>query len=249
MPKPHTPPHKALRFHQGGFSLMEMAVVLMILGTLMSGILVAVSQTTENNRRSTALAQLRQIEEALYGYVQVHEYLPCPASHTSAGVAVPTNGTACTYSHGFVPAASLDFSGPTNDDGLLVDPWQNPYRYSVATNHDFNQSANLTAVFSSGTFNAGMLKVCDAANCTGGVIAETLPVVVYSMGANWATVATATSEEQENANPGSLLGTYPVGDDLEFVSTTYSQDNFDDLITWISPYILFNRMISAGKLP
>lgn len=68
-----------------GFSLIEMAVVLLILGTLMSGVLVAVTQTTESNRRSNARTQLRTIEEALYGYAQAFGSLPCPASVTSAG--------------------------------------------------------------------------------------------------------------------------------------------------------------------
>ena len=50
---------------ESGFSLIEMAMVLVIIGTLMGGVLVAVSQTTENSRRATARNQLREIETAL----------------------------------------------------------------------------------------------------------------------------------------------------------------------------------------
>ena len=36
--------------------------------------------------------------------------------------------------------------------------------------------------------------------------------------------------------------------DRVFVSTTPGP-NFDDLVTWLSPNILYNRMIAAGRLP
>ena len=32
-------------------------------------------------------------------------------------------------------------------------------------------------------------------------------------------------------------------------STVPTGGEFDDLVTWISPNILYNRMISAGRLP
>lgn len=226
-------------FTSHGFSLMELAVVLMIVGTLMSGILVAVSQSTENSRRSSAMAQLRQIEEALYGFAQVHHYLPCPATNASNGRAAPDDGSACTSADGFIPAATLNLAGPTDDNRLLLDPWQNPVRYSVAGNFDFNQPANLASVFNTASFNAGMLRICNTATCNAGeVIADSVPAVVYSMGSNWAGIATASAEEQANGNGGP-----------DFVSTTYSEENFDDLLVWLSPYTLFNRLVSTGSFP
>lgn len=242
---------------QHGFSLMEMAVVLMILGTLMSGVLVAVSQTTENNRRTNSLVQLRQIEEALYGYAQTNGRLPCPAIFTAVaadkGREDPQGGGACTEPHGFVPVATLGFYGPTNDDGLLLDPWQNPVRYSVAEYDDngdsipdFTSDAGISDLFSTGNLVADpdLLRVCDSDTCGGDILADTVPALVYSMGANWATYTSA--DEQENAT---AAATYPISDDNDFVSTSYSEENFDDQIIWLSPYVLFNKLISAGQLP
>jgi prepilin-type N-terminal cleavage/methylation domain-containing protein len=221
-----------------GFSLIEMAIVLLILGTLMGGVLLAVSQTMENNRRSAALAQLRLIEEALYGYAQVHKYLPCPATDSSQGRAEPDNGSACSQAHGFVPAATLNLAGAVNSAGLLLDPWQNPLRYSVAANggaYEFNQPASLLARFMAGTFAADMLRVCSDTACSE-VIAGAVPAIVYSLGANQAT-STAAAELENTDN------------DTDFVSTAYSEANFDDLLIWLSPYTLYQRLISTKAFP
>jgi prepilin-type N-terminal cleavage/methylation domain-containing protein len=232
-----------------GFSLIEMAMVLVILGTLMGGVLVAVSQTTENTRRATARNQLREIESALYGFAQVNGRLPCPATDSSNGYESLAGG-ACTRNHGFVPTTTLNLNGAINADGLLLDPWQNPVRYSVAatTSPQFTNAASIDTFFAAGgTFNsANMLKVCPSSACTAGSeLATMLPAIVFSMGADWSSFTSAN--EQENAD--SALGTYAIPNDSDFVSADYAEDLFDDQLVWISPYVLFNKMISAGKLP
>ncbi|HEY0964042.1 MAG TPA: type II secretion system protein [Pseudomonadales bacterium] len=245
-----------------GFSLIELAIVMMIVGTLMSGLLVAVSQSMANGRITDARAQLREIEEALYGYAQATGHLPCPANNGSQGYEVPLGSGDCINTHGFLPVSTLGLVGAVNGDGLLLDPWQNPYRYSVAPqecsacsgDRSFTSPSGLKEVFDEGTIAAAdMIRVCDRSNCdaAGAVVhAETVPAIVYSMGANWATYA--SSDEVKNAGDGTtLLGSYRIKSaaDLDFVSTTYSEDNFDDQLVWLSPYILFNRMVAAGKLP
>src|SRR5688572_3297209 len=136
-----------------GFSLIEMAMVLVILGTLLGGVLVAVSQTTENGRRTTARNQLREIEAALYGFAQVNGRLPCPALHNSNGYESPLGGGNCANSHGFVPVTTLNLNGAINSDGLLLDPWQNPVRYSVAATATprFTDRTSIETFFAAGT--------------------------------------------------------------------------------------------------
>jgi len=58
-----------------GFSLIEMAIVLTILGALLSGLLVALGQSTENSRRIEARNELRDFSEALYGFAQYYRYM------------------------------------------------------------------------------------------------------------------------------------------------------------------------------
>lgn len=235
---------------QGGFSLMELAIVLMIIGTLMSGVLVAVGQSAANARITNAKAQLREIEEALYGFAQAYGRLPCPATDSS----VPANyeDTACSEPHGFIPSGTLGIQGPLNADGLLVDPWQNPIRYSVildelAGTPDFTDATSIQDFFTDGTAvtNANTFEICEDSACAQNY-SDTVPAVVLSMGANWASYSSA--DEIMNAGDQTMSG-YAIKDDFTFVSATYSEDNFDDQLVWLSPYVLFNRLVSAGKLP
>jgi prepilin-type N-terminal cleavage/methylation domain-containing protein len=243
-----------------GFTLIEMAIVLMIIGFLLSGLLVSLTQSAENTRRTNASAQLQRIEEALYGFAQTTGRLPCPASNTSNGLeAGPNASGVCsvptTIHHGFVPAATLGLTGPVNADGLLLDPWGNPYRYSVAdrqgdaaSNRAFTSTAQLRILFNGLTgplTNANMLRVCSEAPCVN-TTTDVAPAIILSMGANWGSFTSL----QEIANAGNVLvGGYRLTNTDNFVSTSYNENNFDDLIVWLSPNVLFSRMISAGRLP
>ncbi|MAY03563.1 MAG: hypothetical protein CMQ38_11390 [Gammaproteobacteria bacterium] len=255
---------------QVGFSLVEMAMVLMILGILLSGVLVAVGDSTDSVRISSTRSQLRQIEEALYGYAQATGYLPCPATGLSNGLASYTSGTsgACTNYHGFIPAATLNIYGSINEDGLLLDAWQNPIRYSVSaldvgvanyfTDPDDLKTlfGNVPGLLDTYADDADMLRVCqDMTDCAGTTIADTVPAVIISMGENWPDLSgTSSAEEQENAFGATLTGattgsTYNISNTNSFVDTTYNETEYDDQIRWLSPHILFSRLIQAGQLP
>lgn len=231
----------------GGFSLIEMAVVLVIVSVLMGGILVSLSQTQESTRRNDAEAKLDEIMQALYGYAQASGRLPCPATATSNGAEAPLGGGVCTQAHGFVPSASLGLSGAVNTSGLLVDPWLSPYRYSVTTS---NGSAFTTVNGMRTTTMAVLapaLQVCADVACAT-VTASGLPVVVMSLGADWALFDAGDPEEVENSGEVTING-YRHGNDANFVFRTYTEDNFDDLLGWMSASILYTKMIAAGRLP
>ncbi len=242
--------------HTRGFSLIEMAVVMMIMGLLLSGLFQAMGQSTENTRRTDTTSLLNQVEEALYGYAQAYGRLPCPGIDTSAGVeSVAVVGTGqCTQAHGFVPHVTLGLQSQPSSNGLLVDAWGFPLRYSVATlanggNRVFTNVTGLRAQFASGTPLTPdvltLLCISDTPACVGVVHANTVPALVFSMGANAASFSSA--DETENA--GGLLGTLAVPNDNEFVSKTYQGDNYDDILVWLSPNILFSRLVAAGRLP
>ena len=91
------------------------------------------------------------------------------------------------------------------------------------------------------------MNVCQEAACTN-VISSVAAAVILSMGPNWANYTSA--DEIENAGDGSTqLDGYNVTSTTDFVSTTYNDATFDDQLVWISPYVLFGKMISAGILP
>lgn len=237
---------------QSGFSLIEMAMVLLILGLLLGGILSAVSVSTDNIRISNTQAQLQEIEEALYGFAQVNGRLPCPATNSSAGLEAPAGGGNCTNYFGFVPSATLGLYGGINEDGLLLDAWQNPYRYGVSRNSGnyFTSVAGVQSFFNNASTllvsNTDMIRVCNTNDCSGTILADPVPAIIISMGENWATY-TSTNETENSGE--TTLGTYDVPNDRTFVDTEFNETNFDDELRWLSPHILFSRLIQAGQLP
>lgn len=268
-----------------GFSLIEMAVVMLIMGSLLSGLLVALTQTTNNTRITTAKTQIMKIEEALYAFAQSHGRLPCPAAYDTNGMEAvlgdPADGD-CTLPHGFVPAASLSLYGRINEDGLLLDPWANPYRYSVAPYEvdgtgnwatagsgtlAFTNANALSQLFGANPAMADTFKIADesstlrvcedwqSASCSGATYTQIAPAVVLSMGRNWTEinsncpVSTTNNSEGMNAGTNFHNNEYCLTDNNSFVNAEYNEQSFDDIVIWLSPYILFNRLIGAQQLP
>ncbi len=122
-----------------GFSLVEMAIVLVIIGLLAGGILIPISEQLQNTRLTDNKNKMETIKEALIGFAVANGRLPCPATINSNGLESPSGGGSCTAQHGFVPFQSLGLSGQFNDDNLFADPWNNPYGYSV-TARDINSN-------------------------------------------------------------------------------------------------------------
>ncbi|QOJ32969.1 MAG: type II secretion system protein [Gammaproteobacteria bacterium] len=249
-----------------GFSLIELAVVLTIMGLLLAGLAMPLGARIDQQRHDSTAQQLVDIRAALQGHALANDALPCPATPASNGRAAPTaNG--CTVQHGFVPAATLGLPGPRNADQLLLDAWGNPIRYSVSRsdangdgNWDFVRPGQMRAVTLAAL--APDLKVCTTAAgstataCASSattVVANT-PAILLSMGKDWA--AFASPDQVENA--GATIGggpsglVYRVADDLVFVSHAQAAAagaEFDDIVNWISPGGLYGQMVAAGRLP
>ena len=116
---------------QQGFTLVELAIVILIMGLLLGGLMMPLSVQRDNARIRQGLDQFESIEAAVEGFMLANGYLPCPATPSSNGYASPASGN-CTVQHGFVPATTLDLKGSRNDDNLLLDPYGSPVRYSVS---------------------------------------------------------------------------------------------------------------------
>ena len=98
-----------------------------------------------------------------------------------------------------------------------------------------------------------LLQVCASATgitattCgTATALTSTAPAVIYSVGKNAPLGGTGT-DETANPNPNSA------NNDPVFVSHTpmplgAANGEFDDIVIWLSPNILYNRMVQAGQL-
>ena len=211
-----------------GFSLLEMAIVLAIVGLLLAGLLPALSGQIAQQRRDETRKQIDEIKEALTGYAISNNRLPCPANATLASGSSSAGIEDCSLTIGVLPWVTLAV-GET-------DAWGRRFTYATS-------SAYTTANFT--LSSSGTLTVKNAA--TGGSnIATNLPCVLISHGSNGYGAytpqgiqlsASNDADEVENANTNTSFVTHD------------PTPTFDDLVTWVSSNILFSRMVNAGKLP
>jgi prepilin-type N-terminal cleavage/methylation domain-containing protein len=206
-----------------GFTLIEVAVVLIIVGFLLGGLITPLSAQLDSRHFHETQNDLAEIKEALIGYAlshtatDGHPYLPCP--DTDGDGLENRVGSACQSQAGTIPSQNLGIAG--------MDSWNNLYIYSVTP-----QFANNAIGFTlSSTGNITVLNSSGGSN-----LVTAIPVLVLSKGKNGA-VATTSADELENTNLDAI-----------FVSHDFSP-TFDDLVMWISSNLLFNRMVTAGKLP
>ncbi|MEQ9023073.1 MAG: hypothetical protein RLN82_10000, partial [Pseudomonadales bacterium] len=117
-----------------------------------------------------------------------------------------------------------------------------------------NQNMNSELGFNPGE-NSSTLRICTSYQCSPGEDISTLaPAIVLSMGPNWTNMiddcgVTTNTDEVENAGASSDVGGYCLTSTNTFVDTEFNEENFDDIIIWLSPYILFSRLIDAQQLP
>lgn len=235
-----------MRHKQIGFTLTELAVVMVIVALLIGGMLLPLSAQQDIRARQDTDRTLSDIREALVGFASANGRLPCPATATSNGLEQPAGGGACTCVSPdcFLPAATLGIT-PINGVGQAVDGWQYPVRYAVtaANSNAFSTSDGLKAIW--GTPPAPDLTVCSTSACAV-TLASNAVAVIWSTGKNTASGGTS-ADERENPNPQTGAGN-PDPTANRFVSHEPGPD-FDDQVIWLSQNILYNRMISAGRLP
>lgn len=117
-----------------GFTLVEMAVVIMLIGILMTFGIKLASSFQDRAAYSVTKDKQSKIEDALRSYLAQNGRLPCPASILSppTGVEDPLvfNGT-CTANPGIVPYVTL---GLPRDSA--VDGWSRLFLYEVANSQN-----------------------------------------------------------------------------------------------------------------
>jgi len=236
-----------------GFTLIEMAVVLVIVGLMLGGLLLPLSAQMDTRAYQDTSKRLDEIKETLIGFAMANGRLPCPASNTSNGVEDPVGGGNCNHNYdGYIPAVTLGI-GNVDVNGYALDGWGsstvNRIRYAVTKN---NANAFTT---SNGMHNTGMatlapdLYVCatgagvNANNCgTATPLTTSAVAIVFSEGKN-AAVGGVGTDESKNYDSNQVFVSH------EPSSASAANGEFDDLVTWVSPSLLYSRMVSSGQLP
>lgn len=241
--------NKTTRQHgQFGFTLVEIAVVLVIIGITLGGLLVSLTAQVDQRNYSQAKQSMEEIKDALLGYALSHGYLPCPAISAVNGAEDRAAGGGCTGGKrvGFLPWAELGIK--------RTDSWDHLYRYTVTPAY----SNSITPVTLSPSTARDI--TIQTRNSVGALVnlsnASDIPVAVISHGKNGygATSAdgiliadTSVNNDDEKMN-NSGAGTTLISRDFGSDNTT-SFGEYDDLIVWISPNTYLSKMVTVGNLP
>lgn len=227
----------------GGFSLTELAVVLVIVALLAGYFFSTGTQFIEIGKRKETETKLKAIEEALAGYVAVHGRLPCPADgsrdlsysllgheHGSAG------GCSDNQQNGVVPWVTIGLS-----EADTVDGWNRRFTYRVGQYLWVAGGMDMTKCDPAGTDSTTATpKLCNAscASTNPGLCTapdkflqpgKGLNVMDAASGGNLLMSATATPTTTGAAyvlisHGRNMLGSYPAGGG-SLLSITGSGDN------------------------
>jgi prepilin-type N-terminal cleavage/methylation domain-containing protein len=226
-----------------GFTLVELSIVMVIIALLASGLFMTLTAQIDNVAASETRRRLDDAREALLGYAAANGRLPCPAIGEATGHESPPGGGVCNDNwDGFLPAATLGL-GPTDSNGYALDGWNNPIRYAVTKDESsqVTTSNQIKTSWNTASAMASDLRICSTATCaTGAEITDKAIAVILSRGKN-GSATPSSADEIENGDTDRLFVTH--------TPTPAGANEFDDMLIWISPNILYSKMIAAGRLP
>lgn len=238
---------------QTGFTLVEMAIVLIILGFLLAALLLPLQAQRDVSAQLETERLLDNAKKALLGFAQAQGRLPCPATNNGTGVfpddtgtANPEGGGVCVVQTGFLPAKTLGLT-PADSQGYALDAWDNRIRYGITTANasafTSNDGMNTTGIANL-TPDLCVSATASAITCPANTnLINNAVAVIYSLGATGTQGSGGIDENQNLITPTNN----------RFVSHTATgagepNGEFDHIVTWLSPYVLYNTMITAGQL-
>lgn len=225
-----------------GFTLIELAAVVMVIALLIGSILVPLASQVQQRKAADTQRTLDEIREALIGYAMLNRRLPRPANSATDGTektADCADDTACT---GFIPWTTLGVQG-TDAYGKLI-------RYSVTP-----AFSNTTPFTLSSTPNRVVQTRQSASPFALVTLVSGVPAILWSQGAERGGTSAAGEVQidgsatnlDEDVNAAATVVTAISRVPSEATSATGGE--FDDIVTWVSASLLINRMVSAGRLP
>lgn len=264
--------------HNHGFSLVEMTIVVVLMGIMMTLGIAAFDAQLSSAALSSTKRKQEIIKDALIGYLRDYKRLPCPDT-TALGAAPPTGQetrqtagvptTVCASYWGTVPYTTL---GLTRD--VAIDGFGNIYSYFVSSAQsiaepDWTLTQNTAAVPGFSVGNPGRFGITDNGLAT--TLSANLAVaVIVSHGKNgfgaYTTKGTrndqptAGTEERTNApdaaappGPWNLVTTTTTAPTLPDpgIAELVSRDRsdtFDDIVLAIRPNDLLQPLIRDGAV-
>lgn len=231
---------------QAGFSLVELAIVLAIMGVLMAGAFTGLSIQRAHAKYESSSQRLNQVKDALMSFVLINRYLPCP--DTNGNGYENRSGNQCASDSGRIPYLILGLSKVE-----VADSWGNAIRYQT------NQKSEVACALSEASYFcnsspprftlttppvegsplAHHLRVCNqaAAVCNGATSGQaieadkqTAVLIAYNQNGRktWAQCGQASPYERENCDGDAFFTHRPLN--------TQDDRFYDDQIVPISAY-------------
>ena len=242
-------------YHQRGFTLIELAIVLVIIGVLVGSFLGTLGARIDTTKRAETRDELEVIKTALLGYAFSAEeggpYLPCPCTtdcdidtaNPQAGLETRGAGGTCDKYYGDLPWGTLGLK-PS-------DAWNSLYKYWV----DPKLSAG-DGAFDLKVRGSGKIKTRSPDGTATSMMANHVAAVVFTHGKNGYGGLSVDGVPRPAIPAGNVDEAENNDGDAEFVSRTPTPvgattpgGEFDDIVFWISDYELKARLVETKLLP
>ena len=261
------------RYRHEGFTLVELAVVIAVVGFLLGTFLAPLSARIEAARVRETERMLGEIHDALIGYAMTRGALPCPDA-VADGIDGAAPAACAGALAGVLPFQALGVP--------RADAWGRYFKYRVTeefTNRaltgqppaagrlDLTDTGDVTVLTRGddpGTGGRTELKHQSAATA----LTRSAPAVVLSAGPNgFGGIGAATGTALAAPGGGAADEIENADGDATFVSRTHSRGaatcddadetttpppplcEFDDVVTWISTPALMAGLVQARVLP
>ena len=259
---------------QAGFTLVELAVVIAILGLVLGAMLAPLRAQIDAARIREAERMLGEIREALIGHAITRGALPCPDVVSDGIDGVAPAACAGTALAGVLPYQTLGVG--------RADPWGRHFGYRVAQEFsnrvltgqppaagrlDLTDTGDITVLTRGddpGTAGTVELKHQSVATA----LTRAAPALVLSFGpSGLGGIGAATGRALAPPSGGAADEIENADADATFVSRVHSRGadgcddadestappppscEFDDVVTWISTPVLMARLVEARVLP
>lgn len=235
---------------QAGFTLIELAIVLVIIGVLVGSFIGSIGSRIDTTRRAEVVAELDEIKQAILGYAYSSApglaSLPCPDCDVACAGGIANDGREdrsggnCSRAEGNLPWLTLGLG--------RSDVWDTRYSYWVDTTF-----ANQAPTFGLTDSGSGVIRtrVPDVRT-----VANNVTMVVFSHGKN----TYGGTSSANNATPAIPAANIDEAENADGDDTFYSREptavdastvggEFDDIVVWLSEYELKAKLVEIGSLP
>lgn len=225
---------------QRGFTLIELAIVLVIITILIGGLAVPLTAQIQARRIAETKKTLEETREAIIGFSRTRGgalYLPCPDTDGN-GIENRSVSLGCEAQVGALPWITLG----TGDQ----DAWGNRLRYEVdpafSNQSGFVQTTSVTS--------SPPLHICNASGCATPIPEVIFVVVSHGPNGSGATNTNGVAlpsptgaDELDNIDANGIYVSH------EQTIASPSSEVFDDLLVWISLSQLIPRACPNGCPP